>query len=699
MIAVFARYPQNEPPAKHRTPMDLTAVEPFRLGIFEVAPARGEVRCGDTVARLEPKVMAVLVALARTPGETVSREKLFDEVWEGRAVTDDALTRCISALRRVFGQGQGVEIKSLPKLGYLLVAETVSTAPAKELSVSPSISPVAVMIAGAVALLIGTAAVVSFRAPPDTEMAGRVRPLTSLQGLEFYPALAPAGGQLAFAHRTATGQWDLFVKSVAGGEPQRLTNDSAREQHPVWSRTGDELAYVRRDGETCDVMRMAIPGGAARKIAECGAKLVHSLDWSPDGRFLVLTRADERLEPARLALIALEGVAPQFSIDRTQGAEDARFNPDGTTIALTLSTAIGAEDVYTIDMASGALTRVTTDNAKVHGLDWTSDGRAVVYGSNRGGSFGLHRVSIGGGAPVSLLPSLQDVENPSVSGARIAYEVWTETGGLKTLGQGQVALPPDSTRLEWHPDVARDGAIAFVSDRGGAPEVWLSEGAGAKQLTHFGDAYIHTPKFAPDGKTIAFSAPQRGHFNLYLVDRDGVQKRLTDHAANDMSPAWSPDGRAIYFASDRDGAWRVWRLDVESGRATRVAEAPARAVFVLNAQELVTVDPVKGGLYRIDLARADAPPKLLTPGTAPSDWANVAVAGGKVIYIRREPPDRAVLRRLDPETGSDEALADLDDFYFRSGLAVTTAGMIVYATTSVEDVSLMLYESKPVTAF
>lgn len=678
--------------------MDLTAVEPFSLGDFRVAPARGEIRRGDTVARVEPKVMAVLVALTRTPGETVSREKLFDEVWEGRAVTDDALTRCISALRRVFGQGQGVEIKSLPKLGYLLVADAASPAPARVTSVSPSISPVAVMIAGAIALLIGVAAVVSFRAPPETELGGRVRPLTALQGLEFYPALSPAGGQLAFAHRTATGQWDLYVKSVAGGEPQRLTNDAAREQHPAWSRTGDELVYVRKDRDACDVMRLAVPGGAARKIAECGARLVHSLDWSPDGRLLALTRANERLEPAGLALIALEGDAPKLSIDRTRGAEDARFNPDGTAIALTLSTAIGAEDVYTIDLAAGSVTRITNDNAKVHGLDWTSDGRAIVYGSNRAGSFGLHRVSIGGGAPVSLLPSLQDVENPSVSGARIAYEVWTETGGLKVHGQS-VPMPPDSTRLEWHPDIARDGAMAFVSDRGGAPEVWLSDGTKAKQLTHFGDAYIHTPKLAPDGQTIAFSAPQRGHFNLYLVDRNGVQKRLTDHVANDMSPAWSSDGRSIYFASDRDGAWRVWRIDVETGKVTRIAETPARAVYVLNAQELVTVDPVKGGLYRLDVAHADAPPKLLASGTAPSDWANVATAQGKIIYIRREPPDRAVLRRLDPETGVDEALADLDDFYFRSGLAVTPTGSVVYATTSVEDVSLMLYETKPVTAF
>jgi DNA-binding winged helix-turn-helix (wHTH) protein len=103
--------------------MDLTATEPFRLGDFDVTPARCEIARGEAVTRVEPKVMAVLVALAHRRGETVSREKLFEEVWDGRAVTDDALTRCISALRRVFREGEGVEIRALPKLGYLLTAE------------------------------------------------------------------------------------------------------------------------------------------------------------------------------------------------------------------------------------------------------------------------------------------------------------------------------------------------------------------------------------------------------------------------------------------------------------------------------------------------------------------------------------------------------------------------------------------------
>jgi Tol biopolymer transport system component/DNA-binding winged helix-turn-helix (wHTH) protein len=676
--------------------MNLTASESFRLGAFEIAPARGEITRDGATVRVEPKVMAVLVVLARRQGETISREALLDEVWDGRAVTDDALTRCISALRRIFRSGGGVEIKALPKLGYVLTVEA-ATPGTKPSSVE---QPVRASWLGLTLLVlaVGTTLLFALRGttPVDPRDDARVRPLTAMPGLELHPALTPSGGQVAFVHRDPGGQWDLYVRSLAGGEPQRLTNDAAREQHPAWSSTSDEIVYVRGEGEACDLMRLAVPGGTPRAIAPCGAAFVRSLDWSPDGAILVLTVADTRLEPGRLVFAALSGKPPQVPLDPALSAEDARFSADGTLIALTLSPAIGAEDIYTLDLRTNERRRLTRDNAKVHGLDWTTDGLAIVYASNRAGSFGLHRVSLAGGPPTSLMPALQDIESPSVAGGRTAYEMWTESGRLNALALEQartpLRLPPDSTRLEWHPDVAADGAMTFVSDRDGAPEVWLWQSGAARQLTDFGDAYIHTPKFSRDGKRIVFSAPRDGRFNLFVVDREGRQRRLTEGPFNDMSPAWSRDDAALYFASDREDGWRVWKLDLATGAQTRVSNAPARAVYVSGERELLVVDPVEGGLRRVQLDRPDEATVAIAD-LAPSDWANVFVADENIFYIRREPPDRAVLRRLDRMTGRDEAIRELDDFYFRSGLA-GHHGSLIYATTKVEDVSLMLLERR-----
>ena len=71
----------------------------FRIGDWEVYPARGELRCGEQVEKPEPKVMAVLLSLAMRDGDVVTKDELVDEVWGGRATADDPIIRCVFQLR------------------------------------------------------------------------------------------------------------------------------------------------------------------------------------------------------------------------------------------------------------------------------------------------------------------------------------------------------------------------------------------------------------------------------------------------------------------------------------------------------------------------------------------------------------------------------------------------------------------------
>ena len=73
--------------------------------------------------RLEPKVMEVLVCLARQAGEPVSKEELLQTVWPNTFVTDDGLKRAISELRRVFEDDAREPriIETIPKRGYRLL--------------------------------------------------------------------------------------------------------------------------------------------------------------------------------------------------------------------------------------------------------------------------------------------------------------------------------------------------------------------------------------------------------------------------------------------------------------------------------------------------------------------------------------------------------------------------------------------------
>ena len=100
----------------------------FKVGPWEVRPLTGELTGGGEPARLEPKVMEVLVALAQQPGEVVEREELLRRVWGNRAaVSDEPLTRCIAELRRAFGDSRQAPtyIQTIPKRGYRLSARSL----------------------------------------------------------------------------------------------------------------------------------------------------------------------------------------------------------------------------------------------------------------------------------------------------------------------------------------------------------------------------------------------------------------------------------------------------------------------------------------------------------------------------------------------------------------------------------------------
>ncbi len=93
----------------------------FRLGEWEVLPARGVLRRGDEVVKPEPKVFGVLLALAQRDGDLVTNDELIDEVWDGRAFGDEPILRCISLLRKHFHDKRPYRyVENLPKRGYRL---------------------------------------------------------------------------------------------------------------------------------------------------------------------------------------------------------------------------------------------------------------------------------------------------------------------------------------------------------------------------------------------------------------------------------------------------------------------------------------------------------------------------------------------------------------------------------------------------
>ncbi len=96
----------------------------FALGRLEIRPATREVVGPDGAEVLEPRVMQVLVALARAEGKVVARDDLVAACWGGRAIGDDAINRVIGRIRRLAERDATASftLETMRKVGYRLTA-------------------------------------------------------------------------------------------------------------------------------------------------------------------------------------------------------------------------------------------------------------------------------------------------------------------------------------------------------------------------------------------------------------------------------------------------------------------------------------------------------------------------------------------------------------------------------------------------
>lgn len=158
---------QPTPPVSNGRDRASRVEEPLRIAGRLVEPSLNRIAGPEGAVSVEPKLMQVLLCLARAPGSVVSKKEILREVWNGTFVTDDVLTRAVVELRKVFGDSAAAPrvIETIRKSGYRLIAPVLpgseagavadQTAPFTRVPVfAPGRRVGAVLIGAAVAILV-----------------------------------------------------------------------------------------------------------------------------------------------------------------------------------------------------------------------------------------------------------------------------------------------------------------------------------------------------------------------------------------------------------------------------------------------------------------------------------------------------------------------------------------------------------------
>ena len=574
-------------------------------------------RAGETV-HLEPKVMQVLVQLARHPGKVLSKEELIASVWPDTFVSEQALTRCISILRREMQDDPHTPhyIQTISKSGYRLVAEVraieespvvVDASPARETppTVSAPVAPPPVVanspadrpkgkklwaVAAVAVLALAAAGFWVWRERPEAEnLSFRVVALTSYAGQQDQAAFAPNGNSIAFVWTSPdNGSRNIYVKQIGNETTLRLTQANESDYSPVWSPDGTQIAYLAASEKGLGIYVVSSLGGPSKKVYTPQG-IIHweqgALSWSPDGKALIFPDGVSIQTPSRIYKESLDTLQAR-AITTPPAARDGDiapvFSPDGKKIAFIRASDNAVRDVYVMSAEGGAVKQVTHDGHMVDSLSWLGDSSTILFSSDRGGKFALWKVPARGGEPERLPVGTEDAFQPAVHGAthRLLYTqssaTWSITAMSLRAGAevGSVKPVVSSTAQDSAPSFAPDGArFAFQSWRSGTQQLWIAarDGSGLRQLTSVSNGLTGSPSFSPDGQQVAFDSRVEKYSHIFVVAAaGGAPRQLTTGNANDILPRWSADGRSLYFASNRSGSWQSWKLAMAGGAPRQI---------------------------------------------------------------------------------------------------------------------------------
>lgn len=366
------------------------------------------------------------------------------------------------------------------------------------------------------------------------------------------PRISPNGSRIVYTRQRVDrmeDEWEseLWAMRSEGTRKRHLVDGSS----PVWSPSGDRIAYVAEDedGRPQIFVRWMDGSGNQTQITHLRER-PHHVQWGPDGERLAFLKSVPVAESWRAAIPDAPGGAEWTDPPRVIDRIHYRLDPRGFT-----------EDAYThlftVDAAGGTARQVTSGEwnvgARLDGIpyflgfpyDWGPEGQRIVFDG--------YRADTGAEADANFTTShLYSVDLGTREIRRLTTRPGTWAGPV---------VSPDGERVAFT-GYGPDHPIYYPT------ALWVKEidgEAGQRKISGDLDRDAGQLFWAPDGEGVYFSVPDHGRSNVYYAPADGSGPEQVTEGRHMLSlTSVADDGTAAGVRSAPRDPGDVVRLSLSS---------------------------------------------------------------------------------------------------------------------------------------
>jgi DNA-binding winged helix-turn-helix (wHTH) protein/Tol biopolymer transport system component len=408
-------------------------------------------------------------------------------------------------------------------------------------------------------------------------------------------AFAPDGKRFAFTRNDRTKRTSFLVIADIEGSSEadvvsRPLDEGLVLNSLAWSADGALIAFAavnNESGKKQEIFISRIADGTTRQLTASAWAAVYATTWLKDGSGLIVAAKDKEGSLSHLWHVSSADGAVKSLVADLNSYHLRLSMPATSDAVLTVqyqyysniwvATANNLGDAKQISF--GSLGRVDG----VRGFDWTPGGQ-IVYKAEADQNQTIWSMNAAGGDQKQLLPAGYTNSNLSVSsdGRYVIFES-NRSGGSEVWrasmdGSDIRQLTTGGNNSEPHASPAGNWVI-YKSRRDDLRALWRIsiDGGEPRQLTERSASW---PRVSPDGKWVACEYDADGVNKLAIVAVEGGRPvklfdvpRLTNFS---YGVRWTPDSKAVTY---HDWANGIWKQALQGGEPLRLEGLPQEKMF------------------------------------------------------------------------------------------------------------------------